>query len=194
MLALGYQLHREERTKAAYAVPHGSEIEVYRRAIEEMPGQESPGIFGMHPNADITFRSLQVQAAVQLILDTRPAGVAAVGGLSKEEIVDKICEDLLSKVLPSSPVWRQCSPQGGRRLTTRRAQVPAPMNSEVVKERLSKLAGGSQMPLTVHLRQEIERLTAVIKLTASTLQDLRLAIAGETCSSSGSGRHTPRQC
>lgn len=34
---------------------------MFRKAIEELPGQESPGIFGMHPNADLTFRSLQVQ-------------------------------------------------------------------------------------------------------------------------------------
>lgn len=39
-----------------------------------------------------------LQAGIQLILDTRPAGTKAAGGVSKEEVVDKICQDLLGKV------------------------------------------------------------------------------------------------
>ncbi len=38
-------------------------------------------------------------AAVQLVLETRPQGGAAGGGSSREEVVDKLCEELLSKVL-----------------------------------------------------------------------------------------------
>ncbi len=68
------------------------------QAIEELPGQESPEIFGLHPNADLTFRTLQVQAGVQLIVDTQPKGGGGGGRLSREEVVDRICEDLLSKV------------------------------------------------------------------------------------------------
>lgn len=76
------------------------------QAIEELPGQESPEIFGLHPNADLTFRTLQVQAAVQIIMDTQPKGAGGGGGLSREEIVDRICEDLLSKVrAAASGVW-----------------------------------------------------------------------------------------
>lgn len=47
-----------------------------------------------------------------------------------------------------------------------------------MRERLRRLAGGPTQPLTVHLRQEIDRLNIVIKLTTTTLQNLRLAIAG----------------
>ena len=32
--------------------------------IETLPGQESPALFGLHANADLTFRSLQVRAVV----------------------------------------------------------------------------------------------------------------------------------
>lgn len=95
----GYELYKDERAKVSYSVPQGTEIETYRRAVEELPGQENPAAFGLHPNADLTFRSLQVQAAVQLIADTRPSGGPAEGnGMSKEDIVDQICADLLSKV------------------------------------------------------------------------------------------------
>jgi hypothetical protein len=41
---------------------------------------------------------MQVQDAVQLILDTQPQGGVLAGGQSREEVVDSICEDLLSKI------------------------------------------------------------------------------------------------
>lgn len=68
------------------------------QVIEELPAQESPEIFGLHPNADLTFRTLQVQSGVQIIMDTQPKGGGGGTGLSREEVVDHICEDLLSKV------------------------------------------------------------------------------------------------
>ena len=98
--AANYELFKDERTRASYTIPTGNDIETYKKAIEDLPGQESPGIFGLHANADLTFRSLQVQAGTQLILDTQPAGAKAAGGASKEDVVDKICEDLLAKVCP----------------------------------------------------------------------------------------------
>ncbi len=87
----------------------------------------------------------QVQEAVSTILDTMPKGGGGGGGLSREEIVDKICEDLLSK-------------------------VPQVFDKEETKEKLKKLPGGPTQPLTVHLRQEIDRLNTIVKLTTQTLK------------------------
>ncbi len=67
------------------------------QVVEDLPAQESPELFGMHANADLTFRTLSVQAAVRLVLDTRPQGGGGGGGLSREDAVDRICEDLLHK-------------------------------------------------------------------------------------------------
>ena len=57
-------------------------------------------------------------------------------------------------------------------------QVPQPFDKEDIRERLRKLAGGPTAPLNVHLRQEIDRLNTVIRLTTTTLKNLRLAVAG----------------
>ena len=59
-----------------------------------------------------------------------------------------------------------------------RVQVPPLFDKEAVRERLQALPGGPTQPLTVHLRQEIDRLNTVLALTTATLRNLRLAIAG----------------
>ncbi len=58
-------------------------------------------------NCHTMLASWQVQAAVQLVLETRPQGGAAGGGSSREEVVDKLCEELLSKVLLVMSVLRR---------------------------------------------------------------------------------------
>jgi dynein heavy chain len=136
-----------------YVVPDSSEIADFRAAIEKLPAQESPEIFGLHPNADLTFRTLAVADLVEVVISTMPKSGGGGSGLTPEETVDKICEDLLTK-------------------------VPQAFSVEVVKEMLKKLPGGPTQPLTVHLRQEIDRLNIIIELTTTTLKNLRLAIAG----------------
>ncbi len=58
------------------------------------------------------------------------------------------------------------------------AQAPAQFEREEVREKLRRLPGGPSQPLTVHLRQEIDRINTVISLTTATLRNLRLAVAG----------------
>ena len=135
-----------------YNVPDTDKIEDFRKAIEDLPGQDNPELFGLHSNADLTFRSLQVADAISTITMTMPkSGGGGGGGLSREEQVDQIAADLLAK-------------------------VPASFEVEDTKEKLKKL--GITQPLTVFLRQEIDRLNTILNLSRTTLTNLRLAIAG----------------
>lgn len=59
-LAVGYELFRDSKADFSYVVPDSTEIEVFRNAIESFPSQDSPEAFGLHTNADLTFRTLQV--------------------------------------------------------------------------------------------------------------------------------------
>ncbi len=56
------------------------QLKALHTAIEALPQQEGPEVFGLHPNADLTFRSLQVREAVETILDTMPKGAGGSGG------------------------------------------------------------------------------------------------------------------
>lgn len=60
VLHKGAELYRDERSGTAYTVPDGTEVEVFRAAIEELPANDNPELFGLHSNADLTFRRLQV--------------------------------------------------------------------------------------------------------------------------------------
>ena len=146
-------LEKDKVLYPGYAVPDGKTVEDFRKAIEALPPQDSPEIFGLHPNADLTFRTLQVKDLVEVVVSTMPKSGGGGDGLSPAEIVDKIAEDLLAK-------------------------VPETFEAEPTKERLRKLPGGPTQPLTVHLRQEIDRLNIILDLCRSTLKNLRLAIAG----------------
>ena len=82
-----------------------------------------------------------------------PKGGTTLGGISREENVDRVTEGLLRK-------------------------LPELFKVEDTKEALKKLTGGGTAPLNIHLRQEIERLNKVVVVVADTLRMLRLAIAG----------------
>ena len=88
-----------ERIFPGYVVPDSPDTE-FRAAIEKLPAQESPEIFGLHPNADLTFCTLAVGELVQsTVISTMPkSGGGGRRHTTPEETVDKICEDLLSKV------------------------------------------------------------------------------------------------
>lgn len=60
VLQRGYSLFTDPHAGTPYTVPDAPDVELFRRAIEGLPLQDHPGLFGMHPNADLAFRSLQV--------------------------------------------------------------------------------------------------------------------------------------
>jgi len=54
------ELYRDDRSGFSYRIPDSTDVDTFRAAIEGLPGQESPEVYGLHPNADLTFRTLQV--------------------------------------------------------------------------------------------------------------------------------------
>lgn len=104
-----------------------------------MPGKDGPQIFGLHPNADLTYRLKQSVEMIGTLLDTQPKDAGGGSGKSREEEVKEKLEKDMIPSLPPDFVWLD------------------------VLDRLKSLKGPrglgdpETVPLNIFLRQEIER-------------------------------------
>ena len=136
-----------------YVVMSDSEVEPYRKYAQTFPDIDSPEIFGLHPNGDLTFRVKEVVELLQTMEGTQPKSIGAAGGRSMDEIVTEKADELLGK-LPEAYV------------------------EDDYKARIRKL-GGLSKPANIFLFQEIQRLARVVDRARSMLEQMKLAIKGE---------------
>jgi len=72
------QVSNEEGTgvksKYKYKIPSNpnNEISKYRDYISEIPAIDNPEVFGLHTNADLTFRLKESLEMINSLIDTRP--------------------------------------------------------------------------------------------------------------------------
>ncbi|XP_063956179.1 dynein axonemal heavy chain 8-like [Lytechinus pictus] len=134
-----------------YIIPKCKTVQEYLDVIETLPLTDSPEVFGLHPNADITYQSNTSKEVLDTILNIQPKDTGGGSGETRESIVYKLAQDMLEK-------------------------LPAGYVPHEVKARLQKMGALSSM--NIFLRQEIDRMQRVISLVRTTLTDLRLAIEG----------------
>jgi len=135
-----------------YIPPTNPDIDYYRKYIEQLPLVDDPEVFGLHGNADLAYRTAQTKTTLATILDIQPKEGGGGGGLTREEIVLNMVNDLQGK-------------------------VPPLYNGEATKQGIKAL-GGLGKPLNICLKQEIDRMQMVLKKLKTVLSDLKLAIAG----------------
>jgi dynein heavy chain, axonemal len=70
-----------------YAIPNADQIGVFKDYVRTFPDIDTPEIFGLHPNADLTFRVKEVNAMFTTLDDTQPKGGGGGGGVSREDVV-----------------------------------------------------------------------------------------------------------
>merc|ERR1711988_1680777 len=81
-----------------YTIPKGPEIKEYRDYIATFPEIDSPEIFGLHPNADLTFRLKEATGLLNTLGETQPKGGGGSGGVSREDVVMAKASELIERL------------------------------------------------------------------------------------------------
>ncbi|MEE6465421.1 hypothetical protein FKM82_006550, partial [Ascaphus truei] len=134
-----------------YGIPRGKTIEDYLHCIEQLPLVDTPEVFGLHANADITYQTNMANETLSTIVNIQPKDSGGGGGETREIVVQRLADEMLEK-------------------------LPMDYIPHEVKARLQKM--GPIQPMNIFLRQEIDRMQRVIARVRSTLTDLKLAIDG----------------
>jgi dynein heavy chain, axonemal len=122
--------------------------------IQSFPDIDSPEIFGMHPNADLTFRFKEANLLLNTILETQPKQTdGSAAGLTREDAVLAKCSSLIES-------------------------LPLGFTDDEIDERICSL-GGYEQSLNIFLYQEVQRLQATIFKVKDTLTLTSQAIRGE---------------
>nr|XP_023024907.1 dynein heavy chain 5, axonemal-like [Leptinotarsa decemlineata] len=135
----------------AYKVPQTRNLQGYLDYISSLPATDTPEVFGLHANADITYQINTAKGILDTILSVQPKEGGGGGGETRETVVYCLAEDMLEK-------------------------LPQQYNSFEVKEALQRM--GALLPMNIFLRQEVDRIQKVLKEVKTTLTDLKLAIDG----------------
>ncbi|KAF4667711.1 Dynein heavy chain 10, axonemal [Perkinsus chesapeaki] len=82
-----------------YSVPKGSlDVEAYVSSIASLPITQSPAVFGLHPNAEITYFSNAAKDLWLGVLSMQTGDSSGGGGMSREAFIQQTCQDIISVI------------------------------------------------------------------------------------------------
>eukprot|EP00955_Chlamydomonas_euryale_P094425 364857-Chlamydomonas_euryale.AAC.10 len=130
-------------------VPPTGPRDSYMKAIEGLPLVQSPEVFGLHANADISYYTNATKAIWAHLVDLQPRAGGASTGVSREDFIAGVARDI-------------------------QAKIPKPFDLPVIKKEI-----GIPSPTQVVLLQELEHWNRSITAMASSLKDVQRALIGE---------------
>jgi dynein heavy chain len=154
-----------------YSVPQTEALEGIRSYITQFPAHDTPEIFGLNGNADLTFGTAESGYILGTINDTQPKETTVTkGAKTREELVFEKADELL-QLMPPGYKDDQVREQIKKRSKAE--------NEFVLGYKPEEKVDGLSIPLNVFLYQEITRLNFTINNVRKTLTGLKQAINGE---------------
>ncbi|XP_073386148.1 dynein-1-alpha heavy chain, flagellar inner arm I1 complex isoform X3 [Physcomitrium patens] len=132
-----------------YRLPETGHRDHYIHYIGELPIVQSPQVFGLHPNADISYYSSSTKTLWKDLVSMQPSAAGGSDGTRQEDIVDRIAADLLTK-------------------------IPLPFDLPALRKQI-----GIPSPVQVVLLQEVERWNRLVDTMGNSLFHLQRALGGE---------------
>uniref|UniRef100_A0A7S1KLH4 Dynein-1, subspecies f n=1 Tax=Percolomonas cosmopolitus TaxID=63605 RepID=A0A7S1KLH4_9EUKA len=125
-------------------------LEDYKSHVEEtILVDNTPEVFGLHPNAEIGYLTNSARSLFQNLLELQPRGGAATGSTSREDYIGQIARGIQEK-------------------------IPQPFDRIALVKKI-----GKPSPIDVVLLQEVERWNILVTVMQQTLSDLQRALVGE---------------
>lgn len=158
-----------------YGIPDATDVEEIQRVLASFPKVDSPEVFGLHPNADLTFRNKEAAALLAMIAETQP----------KDQQQSQPSQQQSQRITTTAPVETR-EEVALRRAKELLAALPADFgDGECVQAVRSKL-GGPVLPPNICLLQEAQRLQLVLEIVRSSLEHAQRLLAGEASDSDAS--------
>lgn len=127
-----------------------------REYIRQLPQEDQPEVFGLHPNAAITFQQKESRTLLATVVTCSGGGGGGGGG--SDSSTDTRVQDLAVRL-------------SGR--------MPGPYDLRKAHPETFKKLGEATNSLGVFLGQELSRFNELIEVMAATLRQLQRAIKGE---------------
>ncbi|KAJ7569126.1 hypothetical protein O6H91_01G062100 [Diphasiastrum complanatum] len=132
-----------------YKLPETGSKEVYTTYIDSLPIVQTPEVFGLHPNADISYYTNTTKSLWKDLVNLQSQeGERQLGG-KREELIKIVAADILAK-------------------------LPKPFDLQVLKKKI-----GIPNPVQVVLFQELQRWNKLVTSIDESLRKLKRALAGE---------------
>ena len=135
--------------KYSYTIPETGTKQFYSDAIDSLPIVQSPEVFGLNPNADISYYTSVTKQMWRDLIELQPRTGAGGGEMSREEYIDGVATDVLAK-------------------------IPPPFDIQIVRKQVEVPS-----PSFIVLLQELERWNIVLHKMSTSLRELKKALIGE---------------